>query len=203
MLTLTFTRPGYIAHPYWPEMYRRIEIEKKSGVNRARTEANRRRALQAYLEDAGMTLDDYTALCARADRPFHVDAAGRIILPADKVLACLVNASAVAPAKMRIPNLRTAVTASDFVTDKTKPDGMWERFAVVTMGTGSKASNQRGLRSNAYIADFTATGSLQVEADMVEPRAVLALLAFAGRSVGIGASRKMGWGRFVVTGDAG
>jgi hypothetical protein len=104
----------------------------------------------------------------------------------------------VAPAKLRIPNLRVAVRASDFVTTKYAPDGNWERFAVVTIGTGAKASNQRGYRSNAYICDFRATGSLDVEPEMVEPDALLRLLEFAGRVVGIGASRKMGWGRFTV-----
>lgn len=196
-VTLAFTQPGYIEHPYWPEMYRLIEIDKKSGINRARTEANRRRALQAYLEGEQMTLADYEQLKVLANRPFHV-CDGRIVIPREKVLACLVNASDVAPSKLRIPNLRTAVHATDFGTEKAVPDGMWERFAVVTMGTGAKASNQRGLRRNAYINDFTAVGELEVEADMVEPRAVLELLAFAGRSVGIGASRKMGWGRFTV-----
>lgn len=38
---------------------------------------------------------------------------------------------------------------------------------------------------------------------MVEPKAVLALLTFAGRTVGIGASRPMGWGRFTVAGTVG
>lgn len=62
-----------------------------------------------------------------------------------------------------------------------------------------KASNQRSLRSNAFIRDFEATGTIEVDADMVEPKAVVELLRFAGRAVGIGASRKMGWGRFKIT----
>lgn len=196
-LTLNFPH-RYIEHPYWPEMYQRIEIDKKSGVNRARTEANRRKAPEAQLIEMGMTLDDYQKLCDAADRPFHVDGNGRIFIPGEKVIAALVNANALAPAKMRIQNLRTAVRFSDFTTNKSQPDGVWQRFAVVNMGSGAKASNQRGMRSNPYIEGFTATGSMEVEADMVDPKAVLALLAFAGRVSGIGASRKMGYGRFKI-----
>lgn len=196
-VVLTFETPGYIAHPYWPEMYKLIEIQKRSGVNRARTEANRRRALEAYLTNEGMPLAEYEALQRLAGRPFHTDADGTIIIPAEKILACLVNAADVAPAKLRIPSLRTAITASAFRTTKTKPDGAWERFAVVTLGAGNKASNQRGFRSNEYIADFTAAGTLTVEPEMVDPKAVWQLLTFAGRVVGIGACRSMGWGRFV------
>lgn len=197
-ITLHFPPPGYIEHPYWPEMYQRIEIDKKSGVNRARTDANRRRALESYLSEIGMTLKQYEQLIELSERPFHTDAQGRIIILADKMLSALTNASLVAPSKLRIANLRIALHASDFVTEKTEPDGIWERFAVVNMGSGAKASNQRGLRRNAYIENFTATGTIDVADGMVEPKAVVALLHFCGRVVGIGASRKMGRGRFLV-----
>lgn len=197
-LNLQFAKPGYIEHPYWPEMYERIEIDKKSGVNRARTDANRRRALEAYLSEINMTLDQYKALCDAANKPFHTYENGNIYIPADKVIACLVHANNVAPAKNRIPNLRTALNASDFVTSKTEPDGEWKRFAVVNLGNGAKASNQRGFRSNAYISNFNAVGTIQVEPVMVDPEAVNNLLRFAGRVAGIGACKKMGWGRFTV-----
>jgi len=197
-VTLRFTEPGYIEHPYWPEMYRVIELDKKSGVNRARTDANRRKALEAHLQSEGLTLQDYEALRVASLRPFHTNGNGTIIIPAEKVLACLVNAVDVAPSKLRVMNPRTVVKASDFKTDRAEPDGTWERFAVVNMGTGAKASNQRGLRTNQYIKNFSAIGTLEVDADMVDLKAVLELLKFAGRAVGIGASRSMGWGRFTV-----
>ena len=196
-IKLNFGKKGYIASPYWPEMYQCIEIEKKSGVNRARTDANRRKALEAYLSSENMTPQQYEALKALAARPFHADEQG-IYIPADNIISALVNANMVAPRSMRIENLRVAVTASDFRTDKQQPDGIWRRFAVVTMGTGQKASNQRGLRENAYIQDFAATGTIDVEPEMVDPKALVKLLEFTGRIVGIGASRKMGWGRFTV-----
>lgn len=196
-ITLNFAG-RYIEHPYWPEMYQRIEIDKKSGVNRARTEANRRKALEAHLIEMGMTLNDYENLCKLADRPFHINEKGYIYIPSEKIIASLVNANDVAPKKMHVGNIRVAVRSSDFVTNKMTPDGNWQRFAVVKMGSGLKASNQRGIRNNQYIKEFSASGILEVEADMVDPKAVISLLNFAGRVTGIGASRKMGFGRFTA-----
>jgi hypothetical protein len=186
---------GYIAHPYWPEMFRVIEILKQSGVNRARTEANRRRALEEFLKANQMTLADFEALEKLSQRPFHTNAEGRIVIPADRIASCLVNAVDMAPARIRIPNLRVALEISVFSTEKTEPDGVWERFAVVEGGQG-KLSNQRGLRRNAYIRDFVAVGEINFDPALVKPKVVSELLDYAGREVGIGASRKMGWGRF-------
>jgi len=109
-----------------------------------------------------------------------------------------VNASSEAPSKIRIDNIRNRLTVSDFITHKKKADGVWERFAVVKSGTGKTLSNQRGLRSNGFIRDFTASGTITMDENMVDPAAVLTLLEFAGRGVGIGASRKMGYGKFTV-----
>ena len=62
-LALDFQTP-YVAHPYWPEMYEVIEITKKSGMNRAKSDANRRKALEEYLRANGMTLAGFEALIA-------------------------------------------------------------------------------------------------------------------------------------------
>lgn len=196
-VSLIFGKPGYIAQPYWPEMYRLIEIQKRSGVNRARSEESRRKALESMLKSEGMSLEDYEELSRLALRPFHVNGSGRIYIPRDRVLACLVNASDQAPSRLRLRNIRSALAVSDFETDKSEPDGTWERFVVVKSGTGKNLSNQRGYRSSAYIEDFTAKGRMDVH-EAVKPQAVLELLRFAGTDVGIGASRKMGWGRFGV-----
>lgn len=197
MVKLIFGKPGYIAHPYWPEMYRLIEIQKTSGINRARSEKRRREALEATLRSMQLSLDDYTALQAAALRPFHTNGDGTIIIPADRVASCLVNACDEAPARLRISNLRNALRISDFKTGKSAPDGVWSRFAVV-QSASNKLSNQRGLRENSYIENFTATGTIEGDPEMVKPEAVIELLEFAGREIGIGASRKMGWGRFAV-----
>jgi len=194
-LSLVFGKPGYIAHPYRHEMYQLIEVQKKSGMMRTRSDKKRRESLEAYLRSVGMDLDDYLKLEKMANEPFYRDGSGGIIIPADKILSCLVNASAVCASRMRIGNIRVALRASDFSTGKQHPDGKWERFAVVT-GAQGKLSNQRALRVNEYICDFTAKGT--IDHGMVSPKALLALIEHAGREVGIGASRKMGWGRFSV-----
>src|SRR5258708_5448104 len=86
---------GYIGHPYWPEMEKLINITKSSGMNRARTSANARKALEEYLEANGMALTDYEELKARAERPFYTievpDAPTRIAVPELHVTACIVQ----------------------------------------------------------------------------------------------------------------
>ncbi|HXH06782.1 MAG TPA: hypothetical protein VNI83_09340, partial [Vicinamibacterales bacterium] len=67
---------SYIADPYWPEVEQVINIQKQSGMNRARSSANARKALEEYLRSAGLTLADYDRLVERSQRPFYTDGAG-------------------------------------------------------------------------------------------------------------------------------
>jgi hypothetical protein len=219
-IAATFTK-GYIANPYWPEMARLIDIQKQSGVNRARSAANRRKALDEYLRANGMKLTDYEELERLAARPFHTNGSGalahananasadahadgsspEIIIPEEKVYAFLVNACDVARSANRPcppEQIRTLIKATDWHTGKTKPDGVWERFAVVASGTGQKLSNQRGFRSSQYISNFTATGSVEINPSFVKPDVLRRLIEWGGENIGIGASRKMGWGRFTL-----
>jgi len=69
----------------------------------------------------------------------------------------------------------------------------------VKSGSGKTLSNQRGYRVSQLIRNFDAVGSVTIDEKMVNPEAVKELLTFAGRVVGIGASRKMGYGRFALT----
>lgn len=196
---LQFGEPGYIEHPYTIAMHRLVEIKKISGLSRVRSEKKAREALESYLKKMDMTLADYQALEREATMQFHTSESGDIIIPAEKVLSCLVNANDLAPSRMRVQNIRNAIRCSAFSTGKSKADGLWERFVVVTGGSAMKRlSNQRGYRANEYIKSFTASGTLCVDDGMVKPDAVIELLRFAGSNVGIGASRKMGWGRFEV-----
>lgn len=200
----TFDDPafGYIAHPYWPEMDRLINIQKESGVNRARSAANRRKALEEYLKQAGMTLAEYDALVEAAARPFHTDDAGHVIIPSSKVLAFLVaTTDQLRSASKPCPpdQVRSRIRASDWVTEKTQPDGVWERYAVVASGTGQKLSNQRGLRRSSYVRGFAATGEMSLNPEFVKPDVLRRAIEWGGVNVGIGAARKMGWGRFRLT----
>lgn len=203
---------SYIAHPYRPERERVITILKESGVNRARTTANRQRALEEYLMAAGMTLEEFRELERKADEPFYRDRDGVIIVPELHVMSMIVATcdeirAAGRPCPMEMA--RTLIRATSWRTDRTDPDGVWERFAVVTGGTGAKLSNQRALRSNPYIGtapgDATgyapgvpAHGSIWIDPSTIKPDTLASALKWAGERIGIGASRKMGWGRFKV-----
>ncbi len=200
---------SYIAHPYWPERERIINIIKESGMSRARSTANRHKALEEYLKANGLTVADYERLEKLAARPFYT-AGERIIVPELHVMSMLVHAdSEIRAAGRPVPpdQIRSRLHAGDWLTDRTARDGVWERFAVVTAGTGAKLSNQRALRVNDYIgvppgeilepkAGVKATGVLTLNPEIVAPQKLSDLLTWAGENIGIGASRKMGWGRF-------
>jgi hypothetical protein len=200
-LAVHFPR-GYIAHPYWPEMYQLIQIEKQSGMNRARSLENRRKCLDEWLRQNGMSFADYEELSRRAARPFYrlnCSETSEIVIPQAQVEAMLVaTCDTVRAASRPCPKdqVRSRILCSEWRTGKTEQDGVYERFAVVTAGTGKKLSNQRGFRSNPYIADFSAGGTLEIDDSYVKPSVLENALRWAGQNVGIGASRKMGWGRF-------
>ena len=214
LITTEMFIESYIAHPYWAEREKLINIVKESGMARARSSANRRKALQEYLESHDMTLADYDALEAAAERPWHVDDTGHIIIPKRAVDGMLTEAADRARAAFRAfpaEMARTACRSSSWVTDATPEDAqVWERFVVVTAGTGAKLSNQRALRRNFYIGncppdDTLTPGSkvmakarFEIDDELVKPDVMRNMLRWAGAWVGIGASRKMGWGRFSI-----
>ncbi len=197
-VVIHFGTPGYIAHPYSRAVYDWIEITKKSGMNRAKSEKGRKTTLEQYLNGVGMSYADYLALEARAKAQFNFGEDGRIIITT--MTECLVAAADSARGALRIGEkheIRTMLRVSPFETDKRTADGKWERFAVVTAGTGAKASNQRGLRVSEYIENFDAWGTIGFDESFVSPAALRKFVDYAG-TVGVGASRKMGWGRFAV-----
>jgi len=192
---------NYIAAPYWPELEKLINIKKESGVSRARTQETRRKALDSYLASAGMSRADYGELERLAARPFHMEA-GRIVVPELHVMSMIVATCDRIGSRGRpcAPDIaRTVISVSSWCTDKTEADGVWERFAVVSSGTGAKLSNQRALRSDAYIEDADADGNVRIDTSVVRPEILWKALEWAGTYVGIGSARKMGWGRFTIT----
>lgn len=202
-IELFFSTPSqYIADPYWPEQFRVIEITKQSGMNRAKSDANRRKSLEEYLRMKNMTLDDFEKLKVLAKRPFHTNEQGEIIIPADRVLSFLVATCDEARAAYKPcppEQVRSRFVASDFVTSKTKPDGIWSRFSTVTAGTGNKLSNQRGLRENPFIENFSASGTVTFDEQFINSQTLENAIKWGGEFVGIGASRKMGKGRFKLS----
>lgn len=193
-----FFPKGYIADPYWPERERLINVQKSSGINRARSDAARRKALEEYLRSKDLTLDSYYELEKLAQRPFYTNGTG-IIIPELHVMSFLVATVSEARAAMRPcepEQVRSRFLVSNWTTGKTAPDGVWSRFAVVHLGTGQKASNQRGLRENQYIAEFTSKGTISIDENFIDPNSLHQALDWGGKFVGIGSCRKMGWGRF-------
>jgi len=199
-IVLHFPR-GYIANPYWPAVEKLINLQKQSGMNRARSSANRRKALEEHLKGLSMTLADYERLEAEAARPFYTDDDGNIIIPELHVHSFLVaTCDTVRAASRPCPpdQVRSWITVTPWATGKRAADGVWERFAVVSGGGGNKLSNQRGLRRSEYIAKFDASGTLSINEEFVEPNVLEKAIRLGGELVGIGASRKMGWGRFTL-----
>lgn len=199
-LTVKF-RPdrGYIAHPYWPEQLQRINILKESGANRARSAANRRKALEEYLQSNNMTLLQFEELERLAERPFYTNEDGMIVIPINHVEGFLVaTCDTMRAAQRPCPpdQVRSRMTATCWETEKDKADGTWIRFVTATGGAGNKLSNQRMERKNEYISDFTATGTISFDDSYVKPSVLQNAIQWGGANVGIGASRKMGYGRF-------
>ncbi len=194
----------YIAHPYWPECERLIKIQKESGLKRVRSQEKATQVLNDYLAAHKMTLEDYERLEKAAQRPFYtLDGTSEIVISDHQMYGCLAQAASLASSSVRIARieqLRSVITVSDFRTGKTEADGVWERFVVVKLGTGTKASNQRALRSNPYIEAFDATGIISFSPDVLDTDKLRHFLEFAGREIGVGASRKLGCGRFELAG---
>jgi len=201
-LALKFVR--YIAHPYWPEMDQVVTITKQSGMNRARSEDKREKSLQTYLEKIGMTNQQFAELQAKADRKWYRadndDETSEIIIPRHQFSGCLVQACASAPAGCRYDQeeLRSILQVGDFRTGKFTHDWILERFVKPMDGKGNVLSNQRRLTKSWVILDFNAVGTVEWDPRDAKEKNVLDLLRHAGRKIGVGAARKMGYGRFDV-----
>jgi hypothetical protein len=175
-LSLSFAK-GYIAHPYWPELEKVINIDKESGVRRVRSEAARTAALSEYLTKHGMTVDELEALRARAERQFDTAAdvermsfgeyalnghdPDEICIPPNQIYGCLAQSSDLARSATRVASrdqIRSVLGVREPIyTGKTEPDGVFERFAVVTSGTGAKFSNQRACAATPTSAPLPVT----------------------------------------------
>jgi hypothetical protein len=210
---------SYIAEPYWAEREKLVTIEKRSGMNLARSEDRREAALLKHLENIGSSPEEYQELKKLAARPWYTigsssngkahgkgkkaDSEDTILIPRHQLSGCLVQAAASAPAGARIPQdeLRCILHISDFVTEpaKTNEDANdWSRFILPTDAKGNAISNQRRLTISRVLEDFTAVGEIDFDTGDIKRKAVIDLMKHAGKRIGAGASRKMGYGRFVV-----
>ena len=207
---ITFAK-GYIADPYWPEMEKRINIEKESGMRRTRSGDKAQKALRDYLNAKGLTIDDYEKICERAERPFYTVGdtgaepgplgVSEIVIPAHHLYGTFAQAADMASSSIRIARpeqLRSVLSVQDVFTGKTKGDGVFSRFVVVKAGAGQKLSNQRSLRENDFLGPFSAQLTVEFDEEALRPERVRDFVSFAGREIGVGASRKLGWGRFTT-----
>lgn len=197
--TVTLRVESYIAEPYWPAKDRVVDILKKSGMNRAKSDQKREEALSRYLESVNMSRDDFKKLQAEADAPWYVNAEGMIFIPRHHMSAALVNATVSAPSTVRLKTgeLRSLLQVGDFITDRKTHDGVFERF-VRAQSQGKILSNQRRMQRSFYIKDARAVGRLAFDPDDTKPEQIEGLLKYAGKYVGVGASRKMAYGRFTI-----
>jgi hypothetical protein len=202
---------GYIGHPYWPERGTLIDIQKEGKQNSRMNDANKAKALSEELKERGLTLADYKGIEVMANREFvrasDVVAPGvdpsEIVLPPIQLEGMMANAADICPSNIRVASndqIRTMAGFGPFRTGKTKADGVWTRAVPPKGPDGKVLSNQRGIRNNEFLRDFTAEGELTlfVEEKDLATR-MRTFLSWAGPNVGMGACRKMGWGRFTVT----
>ena len=201
--TILFFPEKFSSHPYWPEREELINIQKASGVNRARTEAKREQVLGEYLRRNGLTREEYQELERLAARQWYRSASDEIIIPAHQLYGCFIESARNISASQRPcdpDGLRHLLRISpEWRTGKKKADGVFKRLVMPKSGSGQPLSNQRGLRSNEYIEDFSVTGTLSWYMDDIHHADELPdFLGWAGQRIGVGACRKMGFGRFLV-----
>jgi hypothetical protein len=194
---------GFISDPYWPQREQLINLQKLSGMNRAKSEDKRLQSLRDYLQRLGMTMEAYEDLQRQAQEPWYRNGGAEIIIPSHQLYGCLIESARNATATLRPcepDNLRHVLVVSDLATGKTTHDGIFQRLVMPKSGTGQPLSNQRALRENPYIAGFTATGTLAYFPDDLrnQGESLQEFLTWAGQRIGVGASRKMGYGRFTV-----
>ena len=194
----------YIAHPFWPETSQVVNVQKISGLNRVRSEDKREAALTSYLKKEGMTTKQYDALIAKSKRQWYRknndDDKSKIIIPMHQIFGMLVHGSMSAPAGCRVnpDNVRSVLQVSDFETNKVKADGVFSRYVLPTGPDGKPISNQRRLTENEYVEEVEAVGRVTFDQNEVKAAAVKELFEHSLHKNGIGASRKMGYGRGVV-----
>ena len=206
-LNVVFEMQNYIAHPFWPAKNTCIEIEKKSGVNRLKNEEKREAALKAECKRQGITYKQYQALQKEAAEEWYRRPDRTIYIPRHQIAGALVQLIGSSPVALRgkfdKDNFRALVQVSDFETTLKGPTGVFERFVK------RESSNQRSFQKNEYIGTyldkgkpFTAKGTIGVTGEKEaekEIETIKALLSAVLEKTGIGAARKMGFGRGKVS----
>jgi hypothetical protein len=201
-IKISLLMTNYIAHPFWPAKNACIEIEKKSGVNRQRSDEKRLAALKAECSKQGTTYEKYLEMKASSEEQWYRLSEGCIYIPRHQLAGAFVQAVGNAPKALRgafdKDNFRALVQIGDFNTNKKEADGVFTRFVKLD------GSNQRSLQSNEYLGvyldtgePFEASGMISV-ADVKTAETAKAVIAHSIEFIGVGAARKMGFGRGIV-----
>lgn len=186
---------SYIAHPYWPERETVIRIVTDSGMNRQKSDDKRIMALKGELEKRGLSIAQFEEIKRRANRQWYRanDADdGEIIIPRHQLAGCLVQTVGTTPKAVRgkyeKDSFRHEVRLSDFLTGKLAADEVFRRYVRLNPNV------PRSLQENDVIRDFTAAGTVTLAAD-AKIEELKRLIGHAVRNTGVGAARKMGFGR--------
>jgi hypothetical protein len=200
-VSLAFANNGYIAKPYWPEINSLIDIGKD--VNPRLGDAKKAQAIAAACEKRGITPGQYEALLVKSQQPFYTidgERDSEIVIPARVIHSFINNTSQLAPkavAKVESKGLTFIGILVDhgfLTTGKFEKDAQkFERFVKM------EDSNQRKWASDFHIDNFTASGILQVDEDVITVANLRKLFEYGGKWYGIGSARPQGFGRFTVT----
>lgn len=196
---VTLKMRSYIAHPYWPARNSCIEIEKKSGVNRQKSDEKRVAALKAECNKQGITYERYLKMRIEAARQWYQEPDGVIYIPRHQLAGAMVETIGGAPKALRgmfdKENFRALVQIGDFTTNRSEASGVFARFVKLD------GSNQRSWQENEYLGvyldegePFAADGVIAL-GDPKQRDTVESLLRAAVENTGVGAARKMGFGR--------
>ena len=201
-MRVTLNLTNYIAHPFWPARNAVIEIEKKSGVNRQKSEEKRVASLKAECARQAISYERYLELKKEAAEQWYRRPDRRIYIPRHQIAGALVQTIGTAPKALRgmfdKNNFRALVQIGDMETQIIEPSGVFGRFVKL------EGSNQRSYQENEYIGQylekgepFTAEGEVTMDDDK-QIDTVKSLFRVAVEQIGIGAARKMGFGRGTV-----
>jgi hypothetical protein len=170
-------------------------------VNRQKSDDKRLAALQAECDRQGVTYRRYLEMKALSKRQFYQRDAGLIYIPRHQVAGALVQCIGGSPKALRgnftKDNFRALVQIGDLETDRKEKSGVFGRFVKL------EGSNQRSWQENEYIGQyldagepFSARGVLSIpNGDDKTEQTVKSLFVATVKNIGVGAARKMGFGR--------
>lgn len=194
-LRITIQLERYIAHPYPPEKTLVINMAKETKYAML-GEAKRAKALAAWLAKKGISQAEWSRIQEESQKQWHKNGEGKIIIPAGRFLSALAATIDNNPKNARcgfdLQNTRGKIKATDFVCEKTEADGVFTRPVRLDK------SNQRSEQSNEYIVNAVFVGELDVPIMPNKVDDFSRILSTMVEDTGIGAARKMGYGRGTI-----